>query len=55
MLLKILKVSEAQIMVFLFLIMIAVSFLGVFMYFVEEEEAGFTSIPWSGYEAIVTP
>jgi uncharacterized protein (UPF0333 family) len=53
MLLKILKVSEAQIMVFLFLIMIAVSFLGVFMYFVEE--AGFTSIPWSGYEAIVTP
>ena len=54
MLLKALQASQARIMAFLFSILIAVTFLGALMYFVEDEKAGFTSIPRSIYWAIVT-
>ena len=49
-----LKASRAKIFVFLFAVLIASVILGTLMYWVEGDEAGFTSIPTSIYWTIVT-
>ena len=49
-----LKASRAKIIVFLFSVLIASVILGTLMYWVEGDEAGFTSIPTSIYWTIVT-
>ncbi|WP_419211724.1 ion transporter [Maribacter sp. X9] len=49
-----LKASRAKITVFLFAVMIVSVILGTLMYYVEGDEAGFTSIPTSIYWTIVT-
>ncbi|TLP81460.1 ion transporter [Maribacter sp. ACAM166] len=49
-----LKASRAKIIVFLFAVLIVSVMLGTLMYYVEGDEAGFTSIPTSVYWTIVT-
>ena len=49
-----LKASRAKITVFLFAVLIASVILGTLMYWIEGDEAGFTSIPTSIYWTIVT-
>lgn len=49
-----LKASRPKIIVFLFAVLMVTIILGTVMYFVESEEAGFTSIPRSIYWTIVT-
>jgi voltage-gated potassium channel len=49
-----LKGSRSKIIVFLFTVLMLVIILGTIMYLVEDEAAGFTSIPRSIYWAIVT-
>lgn len=51
---KALKASRAKITVFLFAVLIISVMLGTLMYYVEGDEAGFTSIPTSIYWTIVT-
>jgi voltage-gated potassium channel len=51
---KALYASKTKILVFLFAIVILCTILGTVMYLVEDESAGFTSIPKSIYWAIVT-
>jgi voltage-gated potassium channel len=46
--------SREKISVFIFFVMILVIILGTFMYLVEGEQGGFTSIPLSIYWAVVT-
>ena len=53
-LMKALKASYRKITVFLFAVLILVTIFGAFMYVVEGEENGFTSIPRSIYWSIVT-
>ena len=49
-----LAASRRKIMVFLFTVLLAVIIMGSFMYIIEGEENGFTSIPRSVYWSIVT-
>jgi voltage-gated potassium channel len=49
-----LRASRAKISVFLFAVMMIVIIIGTFMYLIEGEENGFTSIPRSIYWTIVT-
>jgi len=49
-----LRASRAKIMVFLLAILILVTILGAFIYLLEGERSGFTSIPTSIYWAVVT-
>ena len=49
-----LSASRRKIMVFLFTVLLAVIIMGSFMYIIEGEENGFTSIPRSIYWSIVT-
>lgn len=51
---KALSASRAKISVFLFVVLISVTIIGTFMYMIEGEAHGFTSIPRSIYWAIVT-
>lgn len=51
---KALKDSRAKITVFLFAVFIIAVIMGTLMYYIEGEEAGFTSIPTSIYWTIVT-
>jgi len=51
---KALKASRAKITVFLFAVIIVSVMLGTLMYWIEGDEAGFTSIPTSIYWTIVT-
>jgi voltage-gated potassium channel len=51
---KALKASRAKITVFLFTVCIVSVIMGTLMYYIEGEEAGFTSIPTSIYWTIVT-
>ncbi len=51
---KALKDSRAKITVFLFAVFIVAVIMGTLMYYIEGEEAGFTSIPTSIYWTIVT-
>lgn len=53
-LMKALKASYRKITVFLFAVLILVTIFGSFMYVIEGEENGFTSIPRSIYWSIVT-
>ncbi|WP_232623002.1 ion transporter [Pareuzebyella sediminis] len=53
-LMKALKASRAKITVFLFTVLIISVILGTLMYWIEGDEAGFTSIPTSIYWTIVT-
>jgi voltage-gated potassium channel len=53
-LMKALAASRRKIMVFLFTVLLAVVIMGSFMYIIEGEENGFTSIPLSIYWSIVT-
>lgn len=48
------KASTYKITVFLFAVIVIVTFIGTLMYVIEGEENGFTSIPQSIYWAIVT-
>jgi voltage-gated potassium channel len=49
-----LRASHRKIVVFLYVVMILVIIIGAFMYLIEGEQHGFTSIPRSIYWAIVT-
>ena len=49
-----LKASRAKIVVFIYVVLILSVIMGTIMYWVESDEAGFTSIPRSIYWAIVT-
>jgi len=49
-----LKASRAKIAVFIYVVIILAVIMGTVMYLVEDDEAGFTSIPRSIYWAIVT-
>lgn len=51
---KALKASRARILVFILFILILCTILGTFMYLIEDDSSGFTSIPESVYWAIVT-
>lgn len=51
---KALKASRAKIAVFIYAVLILSVIMGTIMYLVEDDEAGFTSIPRSIYWAIVT-
>ncbi len=53
-LMKALAASRRKITVFLFTVLLAVIIMGSFMYIIEGEENGFTSIPLSIYWSIVT-
>lgn len=53
-LMRALKASRAKITVFLFTVLIISVMLGTLMYWIEGDEAGFTSIPTSIYWTIVT-
>lgn len=53
-LMKALRASRAKITVFLFAVLIISVILGTLMYWIEGDEAGFTSIPTSIYWTIVT-
>ncbi len=53
-LIKALKASRARILVFISFILILCTILGTFMYLIEDDSSGFTSIPESVYWAIVT-
>lgn len=53
-LLTALRSSRRKIMVFLFAVLALVTILGTMMYIIEDENAGFKSIPMSIYWAIVT-
>lgn len=53
-LMKALRASRAKITVFLFTVLIISVMLGTLMYWIEGDEAGFTSIPTSIYWTIVT-
>ncbi len=53
-LMKALSASRRKIMVFLLIVLLIVIIMGSFMYVIEGEENGFTSIPRSIYWAIVT-
>ncbi len=49
-----LKASRAKIAVFIYAVLILCVIMGTFMYLIEDDEAGFTSIPRSIYWAVVT-
>jgi len=49
-----LKASRAKIAVFIYVVLILAVIMGTLMYLIEDDEAGFTSIPRSIYWAIVT-
>ena len=49
-----LKASRAKIAVFIYVVVILAVIMGTLMYLIEDDEAGFTSIPRSIYWAIVT-
>ena len=51
---KALKASKAKIAVFIYVVLILSVIMGTIMYLVEDDKAGFTSIPRSIYWAIVT-
>ena len=51
---KALKASRAKIAVFIYVVLILSVIMGTIMYWIESEEAGFTSIPRSIYWTIVT-
>jgi voltage-gated potassium channel len=51
---KALRTSQRKILVFLFAVLTLVTIVGTIMYILEDEAAGFTSIPRSIYWAIVT-
>ncbi len=51
---KALKASRAKIAVFIYVVLILAVIMGTLMYLIEDDEAGFTSIPRSIYWAIVT-
>ncbi len=53
-LIKALKASRVRILVFISFILILCTILGTFMYLIEDDSSGFTSIPESVYWAIVT-
>jgi voltage-gated potassium channel len=53
-LIKALRASRRKITIFIFTVLTIVTILGSFMYLIEGEENGFTSIPMSIYWAIVT-
>lgn len=51
---KALKASRAKIAVFIYVVLILAIIMGTLMYLIEDDKAGFTSIPRSIYWAIVT-